>query len=131
MDDNEGDLLLFSDAVKNHKVKFELQVARNGKEAIQILNKKTEQEEMPDLILLDINMPVMNGHQLLDILKADDHLKHLQVIMFTSSSSKNDILISYRKYASTYFVKPYLEEEYETMIDGLKQYWGNLARLPS
>jgi CheY-like chemotaxis protein len=76
-------------------------------------------------------MPVMNGLELLDILKISDKYRHIPVVMFTSSSSNQDVLMSYRKYASSYLIKPYLDAEYHTLFNGLNMYWLKLATLPN
>jgi CheY-like chemotaxis protein len=131
VEDSEGDILLFENAIEESGVEYTLNIARNGYEAIDLLQKKAGAEMvLPDIILLDINMPEMNGFELLDLIKADNDLKHLPVFMFTTSSSQKDILISYKKYANSYFIKPTLDDEYEVLIKGIKHYWFNLAELP-
>jgi CheY-like chemotaxis protein len=132
VEDNAGDILLFTDAIEESNISYVLNVVKNGYEALDFLNKKDKYSlaEMPHLILLDINMPGMNGLELLELIKTNDQFKHLTVIMFTSSSSKNDILLAYRKYANSYIVKPYMQSELTELIEGIKQYWGKLAMLP-
>jgi CheY-like chemotaxis protein len=133
VEDSEGDILLFENAIDDSGIDYTLDVARNGNEAISFLHKEKNycDKKTPDIILLDINMPEMNGFELLDIVKADENLKQLPVFMFTTSSSQQDILIAYKKYANSYFIKPTLENEFEKLIKGIEYYWFNLAKLPT
>ena len=132
VEDNEGDILLFTEAIKESGIDHVLNVVRNGYEGIQFLKHDGEYKNMiiPNIILLDINMPEMNGLELLDLIKADEKFKQLPVIMFTTSSSQKDIMEAYKKYANSYIVKPYEENELSALIEGIRNYWFNLSVLP-
>jgi len=133
VEDSEGDILLIKDALEEGGFAHTLDVVRNGEEALQFLNKTGEYQHKgtPDLILLDINMPVMNGLELLELIKSDDNFKHLPVIILTTSSSKNDVLSAYQKYSNSYIVKPDTAADFDKVIKGIEQFWISVAALPS
>lgn len=73
----------------------------------------------------------MNGYELLDFIKADNNLKHIPVIMLTTSAAKKDILKSYQKYASSYIIKPNSTNDFEKVVRDIENFWINVAELPS
>jgi CheY-like chemotaxis protein len=98
VEDNEGDVLLTLEAFEECKLKTQVSVARNGKDALDFVFKRGAFTEAikPDLILLDINMPIFNGHEVLQQIKADPNLKKIPVIMLTTSSGKKDLDMAYK-----------------------------------
>lgn len=132
VDDSEGDILLIREAIEEGGIAHTLDVARNGYEALQFLNKVEQYKDKatPDLILLDINMPVMNGHELLECIKTDDKLKHLPVIMLSTSSSPMDILKSYQKYCNCYIIKPDSAGALDKVIRDIGNFWTSVGELP-
>ncbi len=132
VEDSEGDILLLRDAIKDSGIVSTLDVVKNGVEALQFLHKEDKYKlaETPDLILMDINMPLMNGHEVLDNIKKDDKLKHIPIVMLTTSTAKSDILKSYQKYASSYIVKPNDSEDFDNVIKDIQNFWLNVAELP-
>lgn len=133
VEDSEGDILLIREAFNESGISIKLNVATNGYEAMKFLNKEDGHKDaaMPDLILMDINMPIMNGYELLDFIKAHDKLKHIPVIMLTTSAAKKDILKSYQKYASSYIIKPNSSNDFEKVVRDIENFWMNVAELPS
>jgi CheY-like chemotaxis protein len=135
VDDSEADIMLITEAITTTVSDYShtIDVAKNGAEALYRLNKTGGDGDLqaPDLILLDINMPVMSGHELLDKIKADDKTKHIPVIMFTTSRSKKDILKSYQKYSNSYIVKPALFQDYEAVVNQINNFWLDTAMLPN
>jgi len=132
VEDSEGDILLINDAIAERGIAHTLDVVRNGYEGIRFLKKVEEYKDKlrPDLILLDINMPLMNGHELLDFIKSDDNLKDLPVIMLTTSNSRSDILKSYQKYSNSYIIKPDNAEDFNKIVTGIESFWLSVAQLP-
>lgn len=108
VEDNEGDVLLTKVALEESNVNFKLSVINDGKEALDFLNKegKYANEIMPQLVLLDINLPKKNGHEVLQYIKKTENLKHIPVIMLTTSSSQNDIDLAYENNAVGFITKP-------------------------
>ncbi|WP_346882644.1 response regulator [uncultured Algibacter sp.] len=94
--------------------------ARNGEEALNILEKK---ESLPDIILLDLNMPKINGIEFLTILKNNDTLKFIPTIILTTSNNKKDLLECYKIGIAGYVLKPLKYEDYVTKIEKLLAYW--------
>src|SRR5882672_6253573 len=104
VEDNEGDILLTKEALEDAKLVNKLTVVRDGRQAVDLLinQKNSKIDQMPDLILLDINLPRKNGHEVLKYIKEDDRLRHIPVIMLTTSSSEKDIDLSYNNYANCF-----------------------------
>src|SRR6266536_5042037 len=108
VEDNEGDILLTLEAFKEMKVKNTVTVVKDGEEAIELLKKQSQAGNgaMPHMILLDINMPKLNGIEVLDFIKKDEKLRKIPVVMLTTSSSDADITACYDKSANCYITKP-------------------------
>ncbi len=94
--------------------------ANNGEEALRILQKK---DELPDIILLDLNMPKLNGIEFLNILKKDSVLKYIPTIILTTSNNQKDLLECYKIGIAGYVLKPLKYEDYTSKIEKLLAYW--------
>jgi CheY-like chemotaxis protein len=94
--------------------------AKNGEEALKILDQKNG---LPDIILLDLNMPKINGIEFLKILKKDDVLKYIPTIVFTTSNNHKDVLECYRIGIAGYVLKPLKYEDYVIKIEKILSYW--------
>ena len=131
VEDNEGDILLTLDAFEECKMKTEVSVAKNGKEALEFLYKKGEftNVKKPDLILLDINIPIFSGHQVLRQIKADADLKKIPVIMLTTSSNQKDISEAYENHCNSYVKKPMEMDEFLTAVLKIEEFWLELTTL--
>lgn len=125
VEDNEGDVLLTRVALDESNVNFKLSVVNDGKEALDFLNKegKYVTAEMPHLVLLDINLPKKNGHEVLQYIKEQESLKHIPIIMLTTSSSKNDIDMAYAHQASGFITKPSEVNEFISEVTAAVNYW--------
>jgi two-component system, chemotaxis family, response regulator Rcp1 len=132
VEDNEGDILLTREAFDDAKLFANLTVVRDGKEAMDFLTKQGEypNEELPDILLLDVNLPKKNGHEVLQFIKGDDNLKHIPVIMLTTSSSPRDINLSYKNYANCFITKPVDVNEFISVITTIENFWISIVRLP-
>ncbi len=108
-------------------------MVRDGKEALEFLNKKGnfKDAQTPDLVLLDVNLPKMNGHEVLKYIKQHEDLKTIPVIMLTTSSSQEDIDSSYRNYANCYITKPIEVGDFMKAVNQIEDFWVNLVKLPS
>lgn len=133
VEDNEGDILLTMEALEEGKLVNKISIARDGKEAIDFLEKdgRFVTESAPDLILLDVNLPKKNGHEVLQHIKTSDILKHIPVIMLTTSSSHKDINTSYVNHANCYITKPVEVEEFFKVVIQIENFWVNIVKLPS
>lgn len=131
IDDSEQDIMLISDSLNNSGIVKSLEAVHNGEEALKYLRKEAPYQSsiLPDLILMDINMPVMDGHEALRNIKSDDHLRHIPVIILTTSSAAKDIKKAYQHYSSSYIIKPYAIADLDIIVDTIRDYWLNTVRL--
>lgn len=132
VEDNEGDILLTTEALEESKVLNTVSVVRNGKEALDYVFSKGayRDAEPPDIILLDINLPLKNGHEVLQTIKQNDDVKHIPVIMLTTSSSERDISLSYQHHANCYISKPVEIGHFLESIATIEDFWLSIVKLP-
>jgi len=132
VEDNEGDILLTTEALEERKLVNKVSVVRNGKEALDFVFKrnKYEYQESPDLILLDVNLPFKNGHEVLQELKNSIATKKIPVIMLTTSSSERDINLSYEHHANCFITKPVEIDSFMEAICSIEDFWIQLVKLP-
>ena len=132
VEDNEGDVVLTLEALKEAKLKNKISVVRDGEEALQFLYRegKFANEELPQLILLDINLPKIDGKEVLHRIKNDPSLKKIIVVILTTSSSEKDILESYDNYANCYITKPVDLEKFIEVIHTIEGFWISIVQLP-
>jgi len=132
IEDNEGDIVLINEAFEEGRVLNELHICRDGEQAIHFLTKKGQYSDAvtPDLVILDINLPRKNGHEVLEFIKKSEKLRHIPVIMLTTSSSENDIIKSYSSHANCYITKPLDVEDFLKAVVEIEQFWIKLVKLP-
>lgn len=133
VEDNEGDILLTIEAFADGKVTNDISVVKDGKEAIDFLNQVGiySTSALPDLILLDVNLPKRNGHEVLQIIKTTEKLKSIPVIMLTTSSSEIDVLKAYKNYANCYITKPVDVLDFMKIITQIEDFWISIVKLPN
>jgi len=131
VEDNEGDILLITEAFEESKIPTQLSVVKNGEEALNFLFKrgKFENVERPDLVLLDINLPIKNGHEVLKEIKSNNETRTIPIIMLTTSDSQKDINLAYFNYANSYITKPLDMEEFLEAIQKIEEFWLDLVKL--
>jgi CheY-like chemotaxis protein len=130
VEDNEGDILLTTEAFEESKIINIVDVIRDGKEAINFFNGLSNKDNTPDLVLLDINLPKMNGHEVLMYIKNNEKFKHIPVIMLTTSSSEKDILQSYKSHVNCYITKPIDVSDFIRAITKIEDFWINIVSIP-
>ncbi len=132
VDDNEGDILLTREALDDARIINKISIAHDGIEALDFLHKNPPHQDtdMPDLILLDINLPKMDGTEVLGIIKTDPELKRIPVIMLTTSSNEKDILASYDNYANCYITKPVDLDRFMDVVRTIEDFWISIVKLP-
>jgi CheY-like chemotaxis protein len=125
VEDNYGDVLLVREAFRSAKIRNNLAVARDGEEALRILRREGLHADRPrpDLILLDLNLPRMDGREVLQAIKADPVLQPIPVIVMTSSKAEVDVLKSYQLSANGYIVKPVDFERLQEIVASLEMFW--------
>lgn len=132
VEDNEGDILLTEEVLEDAKIIKKLSIAKDGKEAMDFLTRQGRflNAEEPDLILLDVNLPGRNGHEVLQRIKNDENLKQIPVIMLTTSSFKKDIKLAYDNCANCYIIKPIEANEFSNVGTTIKKIWNQLLNYP-
>lgn len=133
IEDNEGDILLIQEAFEEAKLANHMSIIKDGEKAINFLEKqgKYSNETTPDLVILDVNLPRKNGHEVLEFIKTNDTLKQIPVIMLTTSSSEKDILQSYKKHANCYITKPVDVGDFFRAVLDIEEFWISLVQLPA
>lgn len=131
VEDNDGDILLTLEAFEECKVKTDISVVKNGQEALDFLFRKDSYANVnrPDLILLDINLPIYSGHEVLKIIKTDADLKKIPVIMLSTSSNQKDLDLAYENHCNSYVKKPIDIESFLIAITKIEDFWLELSVL--
>jgi CheY-like chemotaxis protein len=129
VEDNEGDILLTTEAFEESKIVNEINVIRNGELAIKYFGALNNKDPHPDLVLLDINLPKKSGHEVLMYIKTHKNYKHIPVIMLTTSSSEKDILLSYNNYVNCYITKPIDVSDFMKAINKMEDFWINIVTI--
>ncbi|RJP93697.1 MAG: response regulator [Desulfobacteraceae bacterium] len=131
VEDNPMDVELIIDAFKEARLTNKIQVARNGNEALGFLfgeGKYTDRNQypLPDIVLLDLKMPGIDGHEVLRKIKTTEILKRLPVIILTSSNEEGDRAMSYDRGANSYLVKPVSFDDFLKVVKQVSDYWLSL-----
>lgn len=129
VEDNEGDIVLAREALQEAKIRCRITVITDGEEALEYLFCN-DNDGKPDLILLDMNLPKINGLEVLAKIKADAALKIIPVVMLTTSTSEQDVLDAYRNYVNCYINKPIDLEGFIVVIKNIENFWLNTVKLP-
>jgi two-component system, chemotaxis family, response regulator Rcp1 len=133
VEDNAGDARLAREALRDGKVRNALHHVWEGEEAMAFLRRtgKHTAAPRPDLILLDLNLPRMNGNEVLAEIKRDDSLKSIPVVILTTSSNERDILRSYNLHANCYITKPVTMVEFIRAVTAVQDFWLTVVKLPT
>jgi CheY-like chemotaxis protein len=133
VEDNEGDIILTREAFESSKYIEKLTTLRDGQLAFEYLENclKKDDSSLPDIVLLDINLPKKNGHEVLHFIKSHDQLKQLPVIMLSTSSSEKDVLEAYRNYANCFISKPIEVDHFMDVISKIEEFWLNTVVIPN
>jgi CheY-like chemotaxis protein len=132
IEDNPGDVRLTREAFRDAETPIHIHVASDGVEAMAFLGRQGPHANAPrpDLILLDLNLPRMDGREVLAHIKADDSLKSIPTIILTSSQAEIDILRSYQLQANAYLCKPLQLDAFETLVTSTSDFWLTKVKLP-
>lgn len=132
VEDNPGDIRLTQEAFKEGMLRNNLHVVMDGEAAMDFLKGAGDYKgsPRPDLVLLDLNLPKMNGREVLAAIKKDPDLKRIPVVVLTTSQDEGDIIESYKQFASSYIVKPVNMEKFIHVVASFKQYWLSVVKLP-
>ena len=132
VEDNPGAVRLTKEALKEGKLINNLHVVGDGVEAEAFLRKqpKYKNEPLPDLILLDLNLPKKDGRELLAEIKEDEHFKQIPVVVLTTSKAESDIIQSYESHANCYITKPVDMNQFIKIVHSIEQFWFSIVKLP-
>jgi len=133
VEDRDDDIAIIKRAMRKSEMKCDLSFARDGEEAIDFLwHTKSEYEDAPrpDLILLDLNLPKVDGLDVLAKIKADDKLRRIPVIVLTISEQEQDMIRAYDSGAASFMHKPVDSKDFERLIQTVQDYW-RIARIPT
>lgn len=133
VEDNPGDIRLTMEVFKDSKHDIDIDICYDGEEALVYLEKKIEDDEshLPDIIILDLNLPRKNGLELLKDIKTNDTICHLPVIVLTSSEADGDILSVYKERANCYLTKPVDYDEFCKAINQIERFWFSTVSIPT
>ncbi len=132
VEDNPGDVRLTQEAFEEGYINNTLHVVTDGEEALEYLNKRGPYEDapVPHLVLLDLNLPKIDGHEVLEEMKSDPALRRIPVVILTVSEDKEDIRQSYDLQANAYLTKPVSPEDFMDLVQTFEEFWFTLVRLP-
>ncbi|WP_025410949.1 response regulator [Gemmatirosa kalamazoonensis] len=132
VEDNPGDVELTREALLDSKMHMNLSVVSDGVEALAFLRREGSYADAPhpDLILLDLNLPKKDGRAVLGEIKQDPVLRHIPVVVLTSSRAEQDILKAYDLHANCYVTKPVDFDQFITIVRSIEQFWFTVVRLP-
>jgi CheY-like chemotaxis protein len=132
VEDNPGDADLAREGLEGGKIRNNLHVVGDGEEAMAFLRREREYADrlQPDVILLDLNLPRKDGREVLAEIKSDDALKHIPVVVMTSSKDEADVLKSYQLHANCYIAKPILFGEFVEVVKAIEGFWFTVVTLP-
>lgn len=131
VEDNSGDEFLILDAFEQASYPHTIEVARNGEAAIARLAPPPGEDapDLPDLVLLDLNLPRLDGRDVLRAIKSKAELRHIPVLMLTTSSAPRDVQDCYDLHANSFLTKPFRVEEYENIVESIGSFWFRAATL--
>ena len=132
VEDSPTDIELTTEALAEGRVANQLHIVRNGEDALRFLRHEDEFDgtPTPDIVLLDWNLPRMDGGEVLSAIRADPALTHIPVVVLTTSSSDEDVLRSYRLHANSYVRKPLDLDQFIAAVRAIEGYWLSIVKLP-
>ena len=132
VEDNSGDVRLTREALAEGHVRNNLSVAKDGAEALAMLRHEPEYGEAPrpDLVLLDLNLPKLDGRHVLAEMKNDPNLRRIPVVVLTTSKAEEDVLRSYDLHANSYITKPVDFDQFIKVVQSIQEFWLTIVTLP-
>lgn len=133
VEDNEGDVGLIEEVLEETKIRNILHIAKDGAEAMLFLRGEGvfSGSPRPDIILLDLNLPKMDGREVLEEVKEDNNLKSIPIVILTTSGAEKDIHRAYELHANAYITKPLDFDQFISVIESIARFWLEIVRLPT
>jgi CheY-like chemotaxis protein len=132
VEDDPGDVMLIREAFADHKVGNVLSVVSDGVEAMEFVRREGEyaNQERPDLVVLDLNLPRMSGSEVLAEIKGDPDLSTIPVVVLTTSEAEEDVISAYRRHANAYITKPVDFDRFREIVHQIDDFFIGIVRLP-
>ncbi|MGB3727164.1 MAG: response regulator [Glaciecola sp.] len=130
VEDSKSDQVMVQRALEDGRIRCELVIANNGNEALKMLTDSAQYKALPHLILMDINMPIMDGKQTLKAIRDNQQISHIPVIMLTTSSREKDVMESYQLGVNAYLTKPIVDADFLKIISRIEDFWLEIVVLP-
>jgi two-component system response regulator len=132
VEDNPADVLLTQELLSESKVLVNMHVVNDGVEALAFLHKKAPYTDAitPDIVLLDLNLPKIDGHDVLKQIKQDRDLLQIPIIVLTTSQAESDIRAVYKEHAAAYITKPIDLNQFTRVVEAIEDFWLSVVRLP-
>jgi CheY-like chemotaxis protein len=132
VEDNPGDARLIKEVLNDNKVYSSLYIVNDGVEAMNFLHQEGKYKDVsiPDLIILDLNLPRKDGREVLAEIKADNKLKHIPIVIMTISQAEEDILKSYNLHANCFITKPIDLNQFIKVVKSIEDFWFSIVKLP-
>ncbi|WBC15603.1 response regulator [Micromonospora sp. WMMA1998] len=132
VDDDPGDVLMIEEALEESDVEKVIDVVADGQEAMEFLRREGRHVEAqrPDVILLDLNMPRMDGRQVLGEVKRDENLRTIPIVVLTTSNADTDVVSSYTLQANAYVTKPIDLDDFNDVVRRIDEFFGRVVVLP-
>jgi CheY-like chemotaxis protein len=133
VEDDPGDVLMTTEALADSKIANRLHVVNNGEEALAFLRQEGQYDSSPrpDLVLLDLNLPRMDGREVLEIVKSDPTLRRIPIVVLTTSDAEEDVVRSYDLHANAYVTKPVDFEQFVSVVRQIDDFYITVVKLPS
>lgn len=132
VEDSEADAVMVEESLQDSKLKVNLQIVKDGIEALDYLYKRGKYKEagIPDIIILDLNLPRKDGREVLEDIKNDQKLRFIPVVVLTTSADEEDIYRSYNLHANCYITKPLDFDQFAKIVASIEDFWFTIVRLP-
>jgi CheY-like chemotaxis protein len=132
VEDNPGDIRLTQEGLSESKITNNLRTVGDGEEALSYLRREGlfAAAPRPDLIMMDLNLPRMDGRELLAKIKSDDDFRRIPVVVLTTSQAEDDVIKAYDLHANCYITKPVDLEKFITVVNSIEDFWLTMVRLP-
>lgn len=133
VEDNEGDIVLTLEGLREARINNHVNVVKDGEQALQYLRKTGAYADAstPNLVLLDINLPRVDGKEVLMEIKNDPSLKKIPVVMLTTSESERDVMDAYNNHANCYITKPVDYNKFMEVVHSIREFWISIVHLPA
>ncbi len=132
VEDNPADARLIEEVFKDTNIKNKIHVVKDGVDAMKFLNNENEffDVPLPDIILLDLNLPRKDGREVLKEVKNNENLKSIPIVILTTSSAKEDVIKTYSNHANCYITKPVDFDQFLKVINAIEDFWLKVVELP-